>query len=178
MVSESKTIDTFRTHLLVATTISTACFVAVSALLVFMPLVMHLNRTDLQDPAMQGIADHLLYLHGAFWPVVMGSLISCVASALLLYRKMVGPLVQYLRCFEALERGDSPDPIVIRKSDYLSDETEALNRMLVALAERAGSRANSLAEVESIAGEILESGEGNTRLSGLANRLLNLKGLS
>ncbi len=177
LASESRSLSTFRLHLLVATSICTACFVAVSGLSVFMPLAVHLNRTDLQDPAVAGIAEHFLYLHAAFWPVVAGSLVSCVASSLFLYRKMVGPLFQYVRCFEALERGDCPDPIVIRKTDYLSSETRALNRMLEAVADRERLRTDSAAEVEAVASELMEPGSGNARISELASRLHNLKGL-
>ena len=177
MEPKPRSLTTFRLHLLVATVISTSCFVLISALSLFLPLAMHLNRTDLQDPAVAGMAEHFLYLHAAFWPVVLGSLVSCVASSLLLYQKMVGPLVQYMRCFRELEKGNCPDPIVIRKTDYLSDETRVLNQMLETSTERTRLRAESVAEIESIASDLLESSNGNDRISALASRLHNLKGL-
>jgi predicted ATPase len=52
---------------------------------------------------------------------------------------MVAPLVRFVRVFESVRRGEIPEPLTLRATDYLRHEAEALNAMLAALRERAGA---------------------------------------
>lgn len=177
MDQNRRTLTTFRLHLLLTSSITTLTFIAVIAVSLFLPLALHLDREGLGSVASAGIAEHFLYLHAAFWPVALCSLCGCIATALLLYRKMVGPLVQFIRCFEAIGRGECPDEISIRRSDYLGVEVSALNRMIADLRQQSRCRSEALAELDAIADELLECSDDPVDASAMASRIRNLKGL-
>ncbi len=177
MEERARSLSTFRVHLLITTSITTLVFIVVIAISVFLPLATHLDRQVGNDAMSAGIAAHFLYLHAAFWPVALCSLCGCVASALLLYKKMVGPLAQFVPCFDAIGRRESPNEVSIRATDYLGPQVMSLNRMIVALQEQNRERTESLAELDSIADEILERSEGRPEVSELVSRIRCLKGL-
>ena len=131
-----RTHNTFRMHLVLTSAISTLAFAALTAASLFVPLAAQLDRPDLDPVMMGGISQHFLDLHRAFWPVVLGSLLASILSALLLFQRMAGPLKRFVSIFESIARGDVPPPITIRRADYLTEETAALNRMLTALRSR------------------------------------------
>ena len=175
--SEQRTRSTFRLHLLVASTTTTLAFIAVIALSLFLPLASHLDRQDISAAVTAGIAEHFLYLHSAFWPVALCSLAGCVASALLLYRKMTGPLNRFVACFEQIGRGEIPQAIVIRTTDYLSGEADSLNEMLAILRDRERERAEANDEIDQIADELQSHCAGDAAATELIAKLRNLKGL-
>ena len=170
-------LSTFRMHLLVAPTTTTLAFIAVIALSLFIPLASHLDRQGVSEIGSAGIAEHFLYLHSAFWPVALCSLVGCVASALLLYRKMTEPLTRFVSCFDRIGRGEVPEQVVIRSTDYLSDEADALNEMLVQLGERERERSDSRDELDRIADQILTRCAGDAEVAEWVTNLRNLKGL-
>ena len=177
MREDGRGLSTFRLHLLITTSITTLVFIVVIAISLFLPLATHLDRQVGNDAMSAGIAAHFLYLHAAFWPVALCSLCGCVASALLLYRRMVGPLAQFVRCFDAIGRRESPNEISIRATDYLGPQVASLNLMIVAIREQNRERTESLAELDSIADEILERSEDHPEVSELVSRIRCLKGL-
>lgn len=130
-----RTRNTFRAHLILTCAISTLSFGALVGASVFVPLAVQLDRPDLDPTLMAGIAQHFLDLHRAFWPVVLGALIASILSAMLLFQRMTGPLQRFVHIFESIARGEVPPPITIRRLDYLTAETAALNRMLEVLRE-------------------------------------------
>lgn len=146
-----RTLSTFRLHLLGLCVTSTLCFVGVIATSLFVPLAMQLDRPELAPEIAGGIAEHFLYVHSAFWPVVVCSLGSTVLSALVLYRKLTRPFVRFVRSFDEVARGESlPAPITLRRTDYLTAEVDALNRMVDALRDRAAKRETALAELDAL----------------------------
>ena len=132
-MSPQRTRNTFRLHLVLTCGIATLCFGLLIGASVFVPLAVQLDRPDLDLDVTAGIAQHFLDLHRAFWPVVLGALIASILSGMLLFQRMTGPLQRFVDIFERVARGDVPPPITIRRLDYLTAETEALNRMLEAL---------------------------------------------
>jgi methyl-accepting chemotaxis protein len=128
--------------------LATACFTVVIALSLFLPIGMELGRAELSSPEAFGLAQHFLYLHGALWPLVLVSLIASIATANVLYRRMRAPLIRFMRCFDAIGDGRVPAPLVLRASDYLSDEAEALNEMIAAVRRREADRAEAVARLE------------------------------
>lgn len=130
-----RTRNTFRMHLILTSALATLAFGALTGASLFVPLAVQLDRHDLDPALMGGIAQHFLDLHRAFWPVVLGSLIASILSGMLLFQRMAGPLKRFVHIFESIERGELPPPITIRRADYLTAETAALNRMLLALRE-------------------------------------------
>lgn len=152
--SGQRTLATYRTHLLLTSLIITAAFALVIALSVFVPLSAHLGREPVDFAIAPGLAEHFLFLHSALWPIVALSLVACVVSSTMLFQRMRSPLVRFTECFEKIEQGTRPAPIVIRKSDYLRQEAAALNRMLQALQGRADARSRAAERFDEIIDEL------------------------
>jgi len=125
----------FRAHLLWVTTGSTGALLLVLAAAVLIPLFSRFdNATSLDE--LRSVTGQILDLHAHLWPVVFTSLVSVFLSSWLLYRRMVAPLVRFVRVFDAVREGRLPEPVTLRAGDYLRREAEALNAMLVALRAR------------------------------------------
>ena len=139
----------FRSHLIWVTTGSTGALLLVLSAAVMIPLFQRFDSASSLDE-LRTITQQILDLHARLWPVVFTSLISVFLSSWLLYRRMVAPLVRFVRAFEAVRAGQSPEPITLRSTDYLRREADALNAMLEALrardAELCALRARSSAE--------------------------------
>jgi methyl-accepting chemotaxis protein len=128
----------FRSHLVWVTTGSTGALLLVLSAAILVPLFSRFdNATSLEE--LRGLTEQILDLHARFWPVVLTSLVSVFLSSWLLYRRMVAPLVRFVRVFESVRRGEIPEPLTLRATDYLRREAEALNAMLAALREQAGA---------------------------------------
>ena len=138
--------------------LATLGFGSVIALSLFIPLGFALDRAPIGSAESAGIADYFLYLHVAFWPVLLCSLIASVVTALILYRRMTEPLVRFVRAYGAVERGEPPADITIRRSDYLGAEADALNRMLGSLRARSRERNDALADILGAVDELATAG--------------------
>jgi methyl-accepting chemotaxis protein len=125
----------FRAHLLWVTTGSTGALLLVLSAAVMIPLFQRFDGAATLDE-LRVVTQQILDLHARLWPVVFTSLVSVFLSSWLLYRRMAAPLVRFVRVFEGVRRGEAPEPITLRGTDYLRREAEALNAMLVALRER------------------------------------------
>lgn len=125
----------FRAHLVWVTTGSTGALLLVLSAAVLIPLFMRFDAATSLDE-LRSLTQQILDLHTRFWPVVFTSLVSVFLSSWLLYRRMVAPLVRFVRVFDAVREGRIPEPITLRAGDYLRREAAALNAMLAALRER------------------------------------------
>jgi hypothetical protein len=134
----------FRTHLLWVTIGSTGALLLVLSAAVLVPLLVRFDSATSLDE-LRVLTQQILDLHARLWPVVFSSLVSVFLSSWLLYRRMVAPLVRFVRIFEAVREGAVPEPITLRAGDYLRREAEALNGMLAALRARETSRDRSRA---------------------------------
>jgi hypothetical protein len=157
-VSRIRTLTTFRIHLLLTCLGVTAAFALVVALAVFVPLAAQLQRVPVDFESTAGLADHFLFLHSALWPLVLLSLLSCVVAATLLFERMRSPLVRFARCFDAISEGSIPEPLMIRKQDYLVDEAAQLNRMIGFLRERAEADKRVGDRLLDLLGDLSEAG--------------------
>ena len=125
----------FRAHLLWVTTGSTGALLLVLSAAVLIPLFSRFESATSLDE-LRNLTQQILDLHARLWPVVFTSLVSVFLSSWLLYRRMVAPLVRFVRVFDGVREGRLPEPITLRATDYLRREAEALNAMLVALRAR------------------------------------------
>ena len=133
-----------RTHLLWVTTGSTGALLLVLSAAVLVPLLVRFDSATSLDE-LRVLTQQILDLHARLWPVVFSSLVSVFLSSWLLYRRMVAPLVRFVRIFDAVREGGVPEPITLRAGDYLRREAEALNAMLAALRARETSQNGSRA---------------------------------
>ena len=125
----------FRAHLVWVTTGATAALLLVLSAAVLIPLFSRFESATSLDE-LRNLTQQILDLHARLWPVVFTSLVSVFLSSWLLYRRMVAPLVRFVRVFDGVREGRLPEPITLRATDYLRREAEALNAMLVALRAR------------------------------------------
>ena len=126
----------FRRHLVLTSLLATLGFSFVIAMAVFVPVMAQMSRVESDSSTAAGLAEHFLFLHSALWPVILVSLASSILTGVVLFQRMRAPVVRFVRCFDAIAAGSVPEPIVIRATDYLRQETDALNRMLCAIADR------------------------------------------
>jgi len=125
----------FRAHLLWVTTGSTGALLLVLSAAVLIPLFQRFDNAASLDE-LRGVTQQILDLHTRLWPVVFTSLVSVFLSSWLLYRRMVAPLVRFVRVFDGVREGKLPEPITLRAGDYLRREADAMNAMLAALRAR------------------------------------------
>jgi len=125
----------FRAHVLWVTTGSTGALLLVLSAAVLIPLFSRFDHATSYDE-LRSLTQQILDLHERLWPVVFTSLVSVFLSSWLLYRRMVAPLVRFVRAFDGIRDGKVPEPITLRATDYLRREAEALNAMLAALRTR------------------------------------------
>ena len=154
----ARTHQTLRSHLILTASLVTLGFGAVVAASVFIPIAIQLGHTSLESGAAYGLAEHFLYLHGAFWPLIAVAMLGSIATGQLLYHRMRSPLVRFTRCFDEIAAGGTPDPVVIRASDYLTEEARALNQMLIALERRRASIRQAALRLEELCDELALQG--------------------
>jgi len=68
----------------------------------------------------------------------MACLIAVTITSLFLFNRMTEPLLRFSRIFANIRQGKLPDPIELRKRDYLKREAVALNEMIAALRSMIG----------------------------------------
>ncbi len=176
-MDEKRQRKTFRHHLVLTSALSTSVFAILVAASLFFPLASQLDRSDLGPGVAGGLAEHFLYLHMSFWPVVAGALIASIVSGMLLYQRMTGPLARFIGVFRRVSGGDVPGPLTLRRADYLSIEAEELNRMLEGLAELAADREARASRCEVLLDEMASLDLGERGRTLVAELLDALKGV-
>src|SRR5262245_45437117 len=97
----------FRAHVMCVTTGSTGALLLVLSAAVLIPLFNRFDHaTSLNE--LRIVTQQILDLHERFWPVVFTSLASVFLSSWLLYRRMVSPLVRFVRAFDGVREGRVP----------------------------------------------------------------------
>lgn len=162
-----RTLRTFRTHLWLSGAFATFCFAVVLALSIFLPVAMQLGRTDLRSAEAYGLAQHFLFLHSALWPLMLLSLIASVVTANVLFQRMREPLVRHVRCYDAIAEGLIPAQLTIRATDYLAEETDALNEMIGRLRAGQAVRTEAIARLEDAIADLATRGVADELLSEL-----------
>jgi hypothetical protein len=125
-----------------------AALLAFGAAALFVPLFQRFDAGSGSFDDLGRLTLEILDLHARLWPVVFTALLSVAACSWSLYGRMRAPLFRFVSAFRAISAGAVPEPIVIRATDYVQDESAELNAMLAALKERARSRESALDRVE------------------------------
>lgn len=147
---------TFRAHLVWAVVTTTAAMLLLASALALVPLFVAFDTAPESAQELARLTDRILALHETLWPFLGLCIVAVLLSSWLLLHRMVSPLVRYVRTFDAVSEGVLPGPLVLRATDYLTEETAALNRMLAALRERHGAL---LAAEQSLRAELEGLGE-------------------
>ncbi len=126
----------FRAHLFWVVLGTTGALLLVSSAAILVPLFLQFEDRPASPEDLGRLVDRILSLHATLWPMVVICLGAVMVSAWLLYRRMVAPLVRFMRVFGAVREGRLPGPIRVRATDYLSHEADALNEMIESLRTR------------------------------------------
>jgi methyl-accepting chemotaxis protein len=114
-----------------------AIIVGVFAALMFLPAALHLRSASLDSsPENLAAANEFLTLHARFWPAVILLLGLLVLHTLIVSHRLVGPLYRFRRVWQAVAEGNLSVRATLRRHDYLTQEAEAINAMIEALAGR------------------------------------------
>jgi hypothetical protein len=135
----------FTVHLLGASLVFGTALVALAAGLLLLRWAIPLEHASSSPHRALEASRHILELHEGFWPAAGASLFALGVAAVWLGRRLRGPLTRYRDVFARVEAGGTPAPIAIRATDYLAEETAALNTMLDGLAARDRLRAERCA---------------------------------
>lgn len=108
-------------------------FLVVIGSILFVPVMIELDRVDYaSDQAVQA-ASKILYMHSKFWPAVILALIVIGLHSIRTSHKIAGPLYRFDRLFERMKEGNLPQKVTLRKGDYLINEMKLINEMLESL---------------------------------------------
>ncbi len=163
-----RSVRTLRRHLWLSGVLSTLCFAGVVGLASLVP-ALDAPRPGARTGA-EGVAPAsppIAWLPVPVWPALGVALIASVLSANLLFERMRRPLVGFLRCYESIAEGVVPAQIPIRSTDYLADETDALNAMIASLRRQQSVRSEAVARLEEAISDLAAHGAPENVLSDL-----------
>jgi hypothetical protein len=107
---------------------------AVTGISLFLPLMIALDGYEHQAPEAFQAARQILYLHENFWPAVLLCLFVTAIHSIRTSHRIAGPLYRLNLIFKRIRDGVLPGPLRSpRKGDYLRDELDHMNEMLVSL---------------------------------------------
>ena len=89
----------------------------------------------------------MIYLHDRFWLIALLSLLVVVIGTVRFSHRVAGPMVRYKRNLSLLADGKLPPPLKTRRSDFLKEEVEILNRAVAGVGARAAAIRRAHAEV-------------------------------
>ena len=108
-------------------------FLVVIGSILFVPVMMELDRVDYASEQAVQAASKILYLHSKFWPAVIFALLVIGLHSIRTSHKIAGPLYRFDRLFETMKEGNLSEKVTLRKGDYLLNEMENINEMLESL---------------------------------------------
>ena len=108
-------------------------FLVVIGSILFIPVMMELDRVDYSSDQAVLAASKILYLHSKFWPAVLLALFLICIHSIRTSHKIAGPLYRFGRLFETMKEGNLPKQVTVRRGDYLNNEVKLVNEMLESL---------------------------------------------
>ena len=108
-------------------------FLVVIGSILFIPVMIELDRVDYASEQAVQAASKILYLHSKFWPAVLLVLVLICLHSIRTSHKIAGPLYRFDRLYESMKEGNLPKKVTLRKGDYLINEMENINEMLESL---------------------------------------------
>jgi general secretion pathway protein G len=142
------------------------------AAVLLIPLASRLNSGN-ADERFQAAAQ-FLFFHEYLWPALGGVLVVAALALIKTSHRIAGPLYRFRRVFEAVAAGDLRVSARVRRGDYLSLESDALESMLASLRDRIGQAQRAIGEAEAALGprETQPDLEGAARAIADARRIL------
>lgn len=93
-------------------------------------------------------AAQFLFFHEYLWPALIGVLIVAAAALIKTSHRVAGPLYRFRRVFDAVASGDLRASARVRRGDYLTLESDALEAMLGSLRTNIGAARQAVDDAE------------------------------
>jgi len=116
--------------------IYSATLVVFLALSLFIPDILQMQDQGLDMDLRAAAADRLLTKHAWVWPAVFVLIGLFGLHSFRSFWRVVGPLYRFQAVFQQVIEGDLNYPLKLRAGDYLHEEAEVLNQMLLTLSEK------------------------------------------
>jgi methyl-accepting chemotaxis protein len=102
---------------------------------IFLPLLRGLDGAP-RAPGLDDRAVVMVYMHERFWGIALLCFVLVGLGALKLSHRIAGPLVRAKRNLRLLAEGKLTPPLRTRRSDYLKEEVDCLNKAVAGVAQR------------------------------------------
>ena len=99
----------------------------------FIPLMIKLHDTPLASPEAGTIGYQFTILHESVWPAFPIAILLILVHSVFFSHRIAGPLYRFRNVFKAIGQGDLTVQTKIRDHDYLQQEAEGLEHMVVEL---------------------------------------------
>ena len=148
-------------QLLLGTLWHVVLILVIAVAILFVPLMVQLATNDPNSDAALRAANHLLYLHGRFWPTLVLVAVFIGLDALRTSHRIAGPLLRFSRALEVVREGRIPKTIVLREGDFLREECDLINEAIelaeARALEREEAQAALLASTETVRELLLDA---------------------
>ncbi|MCA9754385.1 MAG: hypothetical protein KDA27_01175 [Candidatus Eisenbacteria bacterium] len=148
-------------QLLLGTLWHVVLILVIAVAILFVPLMVQLATNDPNSDAALRAANHLLYLHGRFWPTLVLVAVFIGLDALRTSHRIAGPLLRFSRALEVVREGRIPKTIVLREGDFLLEECARINEAIelaeARSLEREEAQAALLASTETVRELLLDA---------------------
>ena len=100
---------------------------------VVFPDMVQMMDESLSPDARSAAAEKMIGKNLWVWPAAIVLIIMLGLHSFLEFRRITGPMHRFRWVYEQIESGKLPSPVKLRKNDYLIEEAEAINKMLISL---------------------------------------------
>ncbi|UCH83619.1 MAG: methyl-accepting chemotaxis protein [Candidatus Latescibacterota bacterium] len=126
-------IDNLQYRLLSVSLFYFATVVLVFAGTLFIPIIIEMNSGSLASPVVQEAAHEFLAFHTRLWPPALLLFGLLALHTIVLSHRIVGPLYRIRSELKKIGDGNLFVHVRLRKNDYLTKDSEAINQMVEAL---------------------------------------------
>lgn len=131
--SRSKLEKFYKTRILVFVISYILIVASFISIFVFIPNFGQLTDPNLSLEVQVAAADTILDSHKRMWPALF--LLVCMIGVhfFIVFNRFIGPLYRFSETFKKISKGDLSSIVKLRKSDYLTDERDEINRFISVL---------------------------------------------
>jgi methyl-accepting chemotaxis protein len=152
-------LDEFQYRLLAFNLLYFFIILMVTATLVFLPLMVKLESSQLSPAEQQEVAGVILSLHATFWPAIMVVFALLAVHSVLVSHRIAGALYRFRVVLRAVAAGDLTVRATLRKNDYLVKEASEINAMLDVVGGRVDDAARRCASARDAVTVALNAGD-------------------
>ena len=129
----------------------------------FVPIMVELDDPSLSMVDRQALGNAFISLHERLWPALLGVLALLLLHVAIVSHRICGPLHRFRQIFKSIEEGHFISiPTGVRKGDYLQEEAQAINDMVVSLRARMEELESQHESVRGALDELKRAVEGNS----------------